>query len=49
MLDILHKIGIQSSLNDTYQALTTLVSPKSLLETGEGAPFPNDIKIDSWE
>ena len=23
MVDILHKIGIQSSLNDTYQALTT--------------------------
>ena len=28
---------------------TFLVSLKSLLETGEGAPFPNDIKIDSWE
>jgi uncharacterized protein YndB with AHSA1/START domain len=26
-----------------------LVSLKSLLETGKGAPFPNDIKIDSWE
>jgi uncharacterized protein YndB with AHSA1/START domain len=28
---------------------TFLVSLKSLLETGKGAPFPNDIKIDSWE
>jgi hypothetical protein len=28
---------------------TFLVSLKSLLETGKGAPYPNDIKIDSWE
>jgi uncharacterized protein YndB with AHSA1/START domain len=28
---------------------TFLVSLKSLLETGEGAPFPHDVKIDSWE
>jgi hypothetical protein len=26
-----------------------LLSLKSLLETGEGAPAPNEIKIDSWE
>jgi hypothetical protein len=26
-----------------------LLSLKSLLETGKGAPFPNEIKIDSWE
>jgi uncharacterized protein YndB with AHSA1/START domain len=26
-----------------------LLSLKSLLETGKGAPHPNDIKIDSWE
>ncbi len=26
-----------------------LLSLKSLLETGEGAPAPNDIKLDSWE
>jgi uncharacterized protein YndB with AHSA1/START domain len=26
-----------------------LLSLKSLLETGEGAPHPNDIKLDSWE
>ena len=25
-----------------------LMSLKSLLETGEGAPNPNDIKIDNW-
>jgi uncharacterized protein YndB with AHSA1/START domain len=25
-----------------------LMSLKSLLETGEGAPYPNDIKIDNW-
>jgi hypothetical protein len=26
-----------------------LLSLKSLLETGEGAPWPNEIKLDSWE
>ena len=26
-----------------------LLSLKSLLETGRGAPAPNDIKLDSWE
>ena len=26
-----------------------LLSLKALLETGKGAPHPNDIKIDSWE
>jgi len=26
-----------------------LLSLKSLLETGKGAPHPNDLKIDSWE
>jgi uncharacterized protein YndB with AHSA1/START domain len=26
-----------------------LLSLKSLLETGKGAPFPNEIKLDSWE
>lgn len=26
-----------------------LLSIKSLLETGKGAPYPNDMKIDSWE
>ncbi len=26
-----------------------LLSLKSLLETGKGAPAPNEIKIDSWE
>jgi len=26
-----------------------LISLKSLLETGKGAPHPNDIKLDSWE
>ena len=26
-----------------------LLSLKSLLETGKGAPAPNDIKLDSWE
>lgn len=26
-----------------------LLSLKSLLETGKGSPFPNEIKIDSWE
>jgi uncharacterized protein YndB with AHSA1/START domain len=28
---------------------TFLISLKSLLETGKGAPYPNDMKIDSWE
>jgi uncharacterized protein YndB with AHSA1/START domain len=26
-----------------------LVSLKSLLETGKGAPYPDDLKLDSWE
>jgi len=26
-----------------------LVSLKALLETGKGAPYPNDLKLDSWE
>jgi uncharacterized protein YndB with AHSA1/START domain len=26
-----------------------LLSLKSLLETGKGAPYPDDLKIDSWE
>ena len=26
-----------------------LLSLKSLLETGTGAPAPNEIKLDSWE
>jgi hypothetical protein len=26
-----------------------LLSLKSLLESGKGAPHPNDLKIDSWE
>ena len=26
-----------------------LLSLKSLLETGEGAPWPNETKLDSWE
>jgi len=26
-----------------------LLSLKSLLETGKGAPYPDDIKLDSWE
>jgi uncharacterized protein YndB with AHSA1/START domain len=26
-----------------------LLSLKSLLETGKGAPYPNDVKLDSWE
>jgi len=26
-----------------------LLSLKSLLETGTGAPHPNDVKLDSWE
>ena len=25
-----------------------LMSLKSLLETGKGAPHPNDVKIDNW-
>ena len=26
-----------------------LLSLKSLLESGKGAPYPNEIKLDSWE
>ena len=26
-----------------------LISLKALLETGKGAPYPNDLKLDSWE
>ncbi len=26
-----------------------LLSLKALLETGKGSPWPNDIKLDSWE
>jgi uncharacterized protein YndB with AHSA1/START domain len=26
-----------------------LLSRKSLFETGKGAPYPNEIKLDSWE
>jgi hypothetical protein len=33
----LHQVGI------------FLLSLKSLLETGKGASWPNEIKIDSWE
>jgi hypothetical protein len=51
MVDLLQKVGIKSSLDDVYKALTTrgvfLLSLKSLLETGKGAPWP--IKLDSWE
>src|SRR6185437_3685122 len=25
-----------------------LMSLKSILETGKGAPYPNDVKIDNW-
>jgi uncharacterized protein YndB with AHSA1/START domain len=25
-----------------------LISLKSLLETGKGAPYPNDVKLDNW-
>jgi hypothetical protein len=25
------------------------LSLKALLETGKGAPWPNEIKLDSWE
>lgn len=25
-----------------------LLSMKSLVETGRGAPYPNDVKIDDW-
>jgi hypothetical protein len=25
-----------------------LISLKSLLETGKGAPYPDDVKIDNW-
>jgi uncharacterized protein YndB with AHSA1/START domain len=25
-----------------------LMSLKSLLETGQGAPYPNDVKLDNW-
>jgi hypothetical protein len=25
-----------------------LISLKSLVETGKGAPYPHDIKIDNW-
>jgi len=25
-----------------------LMSLKTLLESGKGAPFPNDVKIDNW-
>jgi hypothetical protein len=25
-----------------------LLSLKSLLETGKGAPYPNDVKLDNW-
>jgi len=54
MVDFLQKVGIKSSsLDDVYKALTTrgvfLLSLKSLLETGKGAPWSNDIKLDSWE
>jgi hypothetical protein len=32
-----------------HQVEIFLLSLKSLLETGKGAPWPNEIKIDSWE
>ena len=57
MIDILHRVGIQASPAEAYDALTTreglswavfLMSLKSLLETGKGAPDPNDVKIDNW-
>ena len=27
---------------------TFLMSLKSLVETGKGAPYPNDVLIDNW-
>jgi hypothetical protein len=33
----------------TIEGTVALLSLKSLLETGKGAPAPNDIKLDSWE
>jgi hypothetical protein len=32
-----------------YSSFAFLLSLKSLLETGKGAPWPNEIKLDSWE
>jgi len=32
-----------------HQVGVFLLSLKSPLETGKGAPWPNDIKLDSWE
>ena len=36
MVDILHRVGIKSS--------PEAVSLKSLVETGKGAPNPNDVE-----
>ncbi len=42
MVDILHGVGIRSSLAEVCMSL------KSLVETGQGRPSPDDIKIDNW-
>jgi len=38
--------GVHAALQ--HQVGVFLPSLKSLLETGKGAPEPNDIKIDNW-
>jgi uncharacterized protein YndB with AHSA1/START domain len=45
--------GWKESVEFTHHCSTKwavfLLSLKSLLETGKGAPWPNEIKLDSWE
>jgi len=72
MVDILHRVGVTSSRDSVYQALTTpeglaawwtsdtrgdgeagewatfLMSLKSYLEEGKGAPAPYDVQISDW-
>jgi hypothetical protein len=44
-----HTIGTRQELLAARLALVFLLSLKALLETGKGAPWPNEISFDSWE
>jgi hypothetical protein len=52
MVNILHKVGVKASTpGAVYKALATLegLSGKSFLETGKGAPAPNETTLARWE
>lgn len=42
------KEPVESMHHCTTKWAVFLMSLKSFVETGKGAPFPNDVKIDNW-